>query len=176
MRTGDPGRCFAPACHDSLLCSGCPVSVPLRHTIARSVLATQHSRKWLDGMSDALAYEGYLLDTAVGIPGSCPVRTWCLNVTVSRDPDKVFERACALYRELDQGYGVLVLTDLYGSTPSNIAARLLEKYNILVILGVNVPTLVRILNYPTYSLEDMANKALTGARDGVVITARKLAS
>jgi PTS system mannose-specific IIA component len=118
----------------------------------------------------------YLLDTASGILGSCPVRTLCLNVPVSCDPDRVHENACALYRELDQGDGVLVLTDLYGSTPSNIAARLLEKYNILVISGVNVPMLVRILNYPTCSLEEMANKALTGARDGVVVTARKLAS
>jgi acetyltransferase-like isoleucine patch superfamily enzyme len=38
------------------LCPGRPASVPLRHTIARSALATQHSRKWLDGVSDALAY------------------------------------------------------------------------------------------------------------------------
>jgi PTS system mannose-specific IIA component len=118
----------------------------------------------------------FLLETASGILGSCPVRTRCLNVPVSCDPDQVLESACTLYRELDQGDGVLVLTDLFGSTPSNIAARLIEKYNILVISGVNVPMLVRILNYPTCSLEEMANKALTGARDGVVITARKLAS
>jgi PTS system mannose-specific IIA component len=118
----------------------------------------------------------YLLDTAAGLLGGCPVQTRCLNVPVSCDPDKVFESACTLCRELDRGDGVLVLTDLYGSTPSNIAARLLEKYNMLVISGVNVPMLVRILNYPTCSLEEMANKALTGARDGVVITARKLAS
>jgi PTS system mannose-specific IIA component len=118
----------------------------------------------------------YLLDTASAILGSCPVRTRVLNVPGGCDPDTILERASALYRELDQGDGVLVLTDLYGSTPSNIAARLLEKYNILVISGVNVPMLVRILNYPTCSLEEMANTALTGARDGVVITARKLAS
>jgi len=118
----------------------------------------------------------YLLDTASGILGSCPIRTRSLNVPGSCDPDKLLERAGALYRELDQGDGVLVLTDLYGSTPSNIAARLLDKYNILVISGVNVPMLVRILNYPTGSLEEMANKALTGARDGVVVTARKMAS
>jgi PTS system ascorbate-specific IIA component len=118
----------------------------------------------------------YLLETASGILDCCPVRTRCLNVPVSCNPDKVLENACTLYRELDQGDGVLVLTDLYGSTPSNIAARMIDKYNILVLSGVNVPMLMRILNYPTCSLEEMANKALTGARDGVVITARKLAS
>jgi PTS system mannose-specific IIA component len=118
----------------------------------------------------------YLLETASGILGSCPVRTRSLNVPGCCDPDELLAKACALVRELDQGDGVLVLTDLYGSTPSNIAARLLEKYNILVVSGVNVPMLMRILNYPTCSLEEMANKALTGARDGVVINARKLAS
>jgi hypothetical protein len=51
-----PSRRFALACYDSLLCPGRPASVPLRHTIARSVPATQNSRKWLDGVSDALAY------------------------------------------------------------------------------------------------------------------------
>ena len=118
----------------------------------------------------------YLLDTASCILGSCPVRTRSLNVPSNCDPDDLLEKACALFRELDQGDGVLVLTDLYGSTPSNIAARLLEKYDILAISGVNVPMLVRILNYPTCSLQEMANKALTGARDGVVVTARKMAS
>jgi PTS system mannose-specific IIA component len=118
----------------------------------------------------------YLLDTASGILGSCPVRTRALNVPGCADPDQLLDTACDLCRELDQGDGVLVLTDLYGSTPSNIAARLLDKCNIQVISGVNVPMLVRILNYPTCSLQDMANKALTGARDGVVATARKMAS
>jgi mannose PTS system EIIA component len=118
----------------------------------------------------------YLLDTATSILGSCPVRTRVLNVPSGCNPDAILERACAFYRELDQGDGVLVLTDLYGSTPSNIAARLLEKYNILMISGANVPMLMRILNYPTCTLEEMANKALTGAHDGVVLTARKLAS
>ena len=40
---------------DSLYCPGRPASVPLRHTIASSALATQHSLKWLDGVSDVLA-------------------------------------------------------------------------------------------------------------------------
>jgi PTS system mannose-specific IIA component len=117
-----------------------------------------------------------LLDTASGILGSCPVRTRTLNVPACADPEQLLDTASVLCRELDRGDGVLVLTDLYGSTPSNVAARLLDKCNIQVISGVNVPMLVRILNYPTCSLQDMANKALTGAHDGVVATARKMAS
>lgn len=117
-----------------------------------------------------------LLDTASAIMGSCPVRTRTLNVPDCADPDQLLDAARDLCRELDQGDGVLVLTDLYGSTPSNIAARLLDTCNIQAISGVNVPMLVRILNYPTCSLQDMVNKALTGARDGVVVSARMMAS
>jgi PTS system mannose-specific IIA component len=118
----------------------------------------------------------YLLDTASAILGGCPVTTRTLNVPARADPDQLLDMACTLCGELDQGDGVLVLTDLYGSTPSNIAARLFDKCNILVISGVNVPMLVRILNYPGCSLQDMAHKAQTGACDGVVVTARKMAS
>jgi PTS system mannose-specific IIA component len=118
----------------------------------------------------------YLLDTASAIMGSCPVRTRTLNVPPCADPDQLLENARVLCRELDQGDGVLVLTDLYGSTPSNIAARLLDTCNIQTISGVNVPMLVRVLNYPTCSLQDMATKALTGARDGVVVSAGMMVS
>jgi hypothetical protein len=54
---------------DDLLCPSRAASVPLRHTFASSTLASQHSRKWLDGMLDvyaasplALAHDGYLHD------------------------------------------------------------------------------------------------------------------
>ena len=49
--------------------------------------------------------------------------------------------------ELDEGYGVLVLTDLYGSTPSNIAHQLMDRHRINIISGTNIPMLLRILNY-----------------------------
>ena len=67
-----------------------------------------------------------LLNTAESMLGMCPLQTSHLAVSQSGDPDKLFEEATRRCDKLDSGDGVLVLTDMYGSTPSNIATRLLE--------------------------------------------------
>jgi PTS system ascorbate-specific IIA component len=117
-----------------------------------------------------------LLQTAAGILDHNPVRAKTIAVPAECNPDKIAVAAGKLCRELDQGDGVLVLTDLYGSTPSNIANRLLNEYNVLIISGVNIPMLLRVLNYPSLSLEELGNKAMSGAHDGIMATARKQAS
>ena len=82
-----------------------------------------------------------------------------------------------LCRELDQGDGVLVLTDLYGSTPSNIATRLLDTHNVLVISGTNVPMLMRILNYPDLYTRGAGEQGADRQRTTAsLLTARKQAS
>lgn len=67
------------------------------------------------------------------------------------------------------GDGVLVLTDIYGSTPGNIANRLFDAHGVAVIAGINVPMLIRVLNYPDLSLEELVNKAVTGGHDGIIL-------
>jgi len=111
-----------------------------------------------------------LLNTTAGILGNTPLRVKAIGVAVNCDPDQVAGEAGKLCTELDQGDGVLVLTDLFGSTPSNIAVRLLEDHRVLVLAGVNVPMLVRIFNYPSLPLEELGNKANNGARDGIIST------
>ena len=66
------------------------------------------------------------------------------------------------------GDGVLVLTDLYGSTPSNIACKLRRHGHVRVVSGVNLPMLIRVLNYPDLDLDSLKEKALSGGRDGVL--------
>jgi PTS system ascorbate-specific IIA component len=117
-----------------------------------------------------------LLNTATTILGHIPLRVGTIEVACDCDPDRVAVEAARLCSELDQGDGVLVLTDLFGSTPSNVAMQLLKEYRVLVLAGVNVPMLVRIFNYPSLPLEDLGNKASNGARDGVILTSRKKAS
>ena len=63
---------------------------------------------------------------------------------------------------------MLVLTDIYGSSPANIAAALQERPRVLAVAGVNLPMLVRVLNYPVLPLEALAEKALSAGREGVV--------
>lgn len=111
-----------------------------------------------------------LLDTAVMILGDIPTDAMTVEVPGDSDPDTVFAEADAACSALDKGDGVLVLTDLYGSTPSNIATRLLERHKVLVVSGLSVPMLVRVLNYASCSLEELGSKAETGARDGIIVS------
>jgi PTS system ascorbate-specific IIA component len=117
-----------------------------------------------------------MLDTVTGILDGCPLPAEALAVHPDSNPDLLYETASSLCTELDQGRGVLVLTDLYGSTPSNIAARLTNRHNVSVISGVNIPMLIRILNYPDMDPGLLCEKAINGAREGIIITSRKEAS
>lgn len=114
-----------------------------------------------------------MLDVATAILGGCPLTVKTLAVNSDSDPDQVFAAASRACTELDHGDGVLVLTDLYGSTPSNISTRLIEQHNVNVISGASIPMLLRVLNYPRLGLEELGTKAISGAHDGVIITARK---
>lgn len=108
-----------------------------------------------------------LLDTATHMLGMCPLMVSSLPVLPDCDPEAMVRRSRELVRELDHGDGVLVLSDMYGSTPSNIAARLAADGEVMVVCGVNLPMLVRVMNYPRLSLPDLADKAESGGRDGI---------
>ena len=108
------------------------------------------------------------LNTTINMLGFCPLLVETLSVTTDSDPDQLKNQACDMVTELDQGDGVLILTDMYGSTPSNIAHSLENKGGISVVSGINLPMLVRVMNYPHLSLESITAKAVTGGRDGIL--------
>ena len=107
-----------------------------------------------------------LVDTANTMLGSTPMHVDVLPVSTSTNPDNLVKQA----REMVATHGdtTLVLTDMYGSTPSNIACKLMENDNVRVVGGINLPMLVRVLNYPRLSLDELVLKAVSGAQDGVV--------
>lgn len=109
-----------------------------------------------------------LMETATGVLGVCPLQTEVMSIAQDCEPQVQLRRARDLIEKLDQGAGVLVLTDMYGSTPGNIAGAL-QSQSVVVIAGVNLPMLVRLLNYPQLGLQDLANKAISGGCDGVLI-------
>ncbi len=110
-----------------------------------------------------------LLATARDTLGYCPVQTATLDITQDQDPETLADRARQLLDELDGGDGVLVLTDAYGATPSNIACRLMGLDHVNVVAGVNLPMLLRVFNYPRLSLNELSEKAIAGGRDGVLL-------
>lgn len=109
-----------------------------------------------------------LLETAGNVIGACPLRT--LNMSVSRDcePERMVSLAKGHIHDLDSGDGVLVLTDMYGSTPSNIACALMEHDNVAVVSGVNLPMILRLLNYPGLTLDELVDKAVSGGKEGIM--------
>ncbi|WP_018232436.1 PTS sugar transporter subunit IIA [Thioalkalivibrio thiocyanodenitrificans] len=110
-----------------------------------------------------------LLSTARSMLGQLPLDTAWLAVSQAGDPDELLTQALVQHRRLNAGDGVLVLTDMYGSTPSNIATRLLQQPKTQVIAGINLPMLVRVLNYPQLRLHELVNKAISGGHDGIVL-------
>lgn len=110
-----------------------------------------------------------LLNTAQSILGSIPMPVALVNVPHGECTDSVFKSAQEKYRELDNPDGVLILTDMYGSTPSNISQRLQDEFPAtMLVSGINLPMLIRVLNYPDLDLAQLAHKAVTGGRDGIV--------
>ncbi|MCF6218784.1 MAG: PTS sugar transporter subunit IIA [Gammaproteobacteria bacterium] len=110
-----------------------------------------------------------ILETATKIVGICPLATELLPVPMDCDCEQRYGRACDLIRKLDSGSGVVVLTDMYGGTPSNIANRLAKVANVRVVSGVNLPMVVRVLNYASLEIDAVAQKAQEGGREGIFI-------
>ena len=113
------------------------------------------------------AFGESLIHSASHVLGKRPLFLRQVGVTVHDDPDQILPVAEDLIRFLDQGQGVLVLTDIYGATPSNIAAKVLKPGRVEGIAGVNLPMLIRALTYREEPLEAVMEKALTGATEGI---------
>jgi len=114
------------------------------------------------------AFGEALIHSASHVLGKRPLRVRQVGVTVHDDPEAILPQAQGLVRELDDGDGVLVLTDIYGATPGNIALKLLQPGHIEGISGVNLPMLVRALTYRDKGLAVMVEKALSGGTEGVL--------
>jgi PTS system ascorbate-specific IIA component len=69
---------------------------------------------------------------------------------------------------MDEGNGVLILSDIYGATPCNIVSKLLIPGKVEGVSGVNLPMLVRALTYRNGDLSKLVEKALSGGREGVM--------
>ena len=69
---------------------------------------------------------------------------------------------------VDDGDGVLLMTDIFGATPSNLALKLLEPGRVEGLTGVNLPMLLRALNYRDKGMATLLVRARDGGRDGIL--------
>lgn len=111
-----------------------------------------------NGLGDSLA------DCIKHVMGSVPANLKALSVHASDDPQRKEEEARALIAQLDTGGGVLLLSDLFGSTPCNIARRLHQPGRVEGLAGVNLPMLLRAVCYSDRPLKEAMQKALESGR------------
>ena len=111
-----------------------------------------------------------LIATAKHILGRVPLALAACAIPPGSDIDAALRDAAARVRELDSGDGVLVLTDIYGATPSNIAQQLPALgLDVQRVSGLNLPMLLRVLNYAEQPLLELAQTAASGGRSGILV-------
>jgi PTS system mannose-specific IIA component len=109
-----------------------------------------------------------LIHCASHVLNKRPSRLKQLGVTAQDDPLLLLPQARALVKELDAGSGVLILSDMYGGSPSNIAAKVLIPGRVEGVAGVNLPMLIRALTYRDKPLATLLMKAVSGGCEGVL--------
>jgi len=109
-----------------------------------------------------------LIHCASHVLNKRPARLKQLGITAQDDPLLLLPQARALVKELDDGSGVLILSDMYGGSPSNIAAKLLIPGRVEGVAGVNLPMVIRALTYRDRPLATLIVKAVSGGCEGVL--------
>ena len=97
-----------------------------------------------------------------------PPRLKQIGITAQDDPFQLLPQARAMVKELDDGSGVLIMTDMYGGTPSNMGEKLLIPGKVEGIAGVSLPMLIRVLTYRDRDLQTIVTKAISGGCEGVI--------
>lgn len=110
-----------------------------------------------------------MLHIATRIVGQSTLPVKCLEVPPDAVLQPVCERARSMLKVLDRGHGVLVLTDLFGATPHNVASEVAcTQTEAALLSGLNLPMLVRVFNYPDDNLDTLISKAAEGGNRGII--------
>ena len=97
-----------------------------------------------------------------------PERMEAIDVWADQDPCDVKELAEAAIARIDDGTGVMVITDVMGGTPSNCTLQLCQPGHVEVIAGISLPMLLRAITYRNDTLDVVVEMALAGGQSGVV--------
>ncbi|HSE83748.1 MAG TPA: PTS sugar transporter subunit IIA [Thermodesulfobacteriota bacterium] len=98
---------------------------------------------------------------------------------VSIDPNKEFEKFSQeikkAIKKADEGDGVLVVTDMFGGTPSNVSLTFLEGKKLEVISGVNLPMLLKLATLSAkVTLDEAVEIAESAGRDNIIVASKLL--
>ena len=111
-----------------------------------------------------------LLATATTLMRQLPLRAEAFEVPLDADLETLLPQASSALRRVDSGEGVLVLTDLYGASPSNLAGQLARLGTpVRRVSALSLPMLLRVMNYPEQGLDQLPATAAAGTRNGAIV-------
>ncbi len=114
------------------------------------------------------AFGDSLIECASHMLGKKPEQLVAVGVTSKDDPDKLLEDARVILNEINTGDGVLVLSDIYGGTPCNIASKLVGISNAEGLSGLNLPMLIVALSNRELPIAYCVEKTINGGRESIV--------
>ena len=109
-----------------------------------------------------------LVQNACHVLNKRPPQLNQLGLSAQDDPLDLLPLARQMLHLVDDGDGVLLMTDIFGATPSNLALKLLEPGRVEGLTGVNLPMLLRALNYRDKGMATLLVRARDGGRDGIL--------
>ncbi|QGL79414.1 PTS fructose subfamily transporter subunit IIA [Stenotrophomonas maltophilia] len=111
-----------------------------------------------------------LLEVATRLLRQLPLKTEAFEVPFDADLDALLPLASAALRRVDGGDGVLILTDLYGASPANLAGQLARLGTpVRRVSALSLPMLLRVMNYPEQGLDQLPATAAAGTRNGAIV-------
>ena len=114
------------------------------------------------------SYGEALVQNACHVLNKRPLLLNQLGLSAQDDPLALLPLAQDLRRMVDGGDGVLLLTDIFGASPANLALKLLEPGRCEGLAGVNLPMLLRALTYRDQDMDTLLIRASDGGRNGVL--------
>jgi mannose PTS system EIIA component len=108
-----------------------------------------------------------LIACAAHVLGHTPEHLSALAVPAKLCPDDLIPAAQRLVNALDTGSGVLVMTDVFGASPANLACRLVVPGRVEAVAGANVPMLIRALASRHLDMASLLKRVVSGGVEGV---------
>ena len=109
-----------------------------------------------------------LIECATHVLGNKPLFLESLSIENDCTHESMFKQISERINLLDQGDGVLILTDIFGATPCNIITKIIKPGKVSAIAGVNLSMLIRTINYRNEPFDSLISKAIQGAQDGII--------
>ncbi|MGH8061567.1 MAG: PTS sugar transporter subunit IIA [Pseudoxanthomonas sp.] len=111
-----------------------------------------------------------ILAIATSLMRQLPLQAEAFEVPLDADLETLLPQASSALRRVDSGEGVLVLTDLYGASPSNLAGQLAKLGTpVRRVSALSLPMLLRVMNYPEQGLDQLPATAAAGTRNGAIV-------